>query len=64
MQKPEYIPKSQKPYSSNDDQNFSEPKKPAYVEDQAVENSIYCPECGTKNNTSAIFCGNCGFKLN
>lgn len=25
---------------------------------------VYCPECGTKNDDNAAFCGNCGSTLN
>ncbi len=27
-------------------------------------NTVYCEYCGTKNNDSGNFCGNCGKKLN
>ncbi len=30
---------------------------------QASEGTVVCPSCGTKNVSSAVFCGNCGKKI-
>jgi len=34
-----------------------------YSSAPAAETSIFCPECGTKNNATAKFCCGCGYKF-
>ena len=33
-------------------------------ERKAAEEEIFCPQCGNRVKQGALFCGNCGYKLN